>query len=1471
MFLPKRHSSRLTAALTLSAVLPAAYAAIPESDIPGNADISTIWVVGDIDMVARTFSMIAMLFNSDSGSMVIGAIQLAMLISLTILGLSAATSMKFEPFKTILMIIFLAFAIMPTTPVYVASYYDQALNSNAGAVRFRKVDNIPVGVAWTLGLFSKLGKSFTEGIDTASTVVPDANWTGAAAVEGPVAGNLSVHGTQGFFSPLRTLMQLRRQFNTPENALIMTNMAAATRSCGWNVRWGDVGREGFLRVLTSGRQSGMTEIMVPDPKGGGTPIQTSMDCATAGKVIAAQVLSHTTPETAQNVSPAATQIAAARNMSGGSGAMLAPAARLRKVQSELNELPGVLATQVGGGSNPRPTDVLSTAYAMAKEQGRLTANSLAQYYSAGVQIDAASIQAAMIFNQIANQCIGARDESCAQAAAIMTDAIGTSAVDAAGEASIFQTLAEGFLNLMLCLYIGLTPMMVFIIIIRGWAGFKLLGMYIMLAAWINSWLPVDTLIAHFMQQKLMNNMYDAVLAIIHSGNTGVVLTPGFTAGLFDSIQKTILSGSSLMAYIPTILFFLLSGSAYGFAQIANRANLVGQNAVKEELEAPNIHTADAIGANRMVQNAAQFGPASVGNLQDLAYGNSNTTFNLASTVSETETARRTLSAQASALGTTAEQMTFAQVNSEGIATSSGWVVDQATGQQATARYVEAGSHVLADSKVESAGGKVYAGGEAVAKAGIEAFGTGGGVSLRGGTMVEISTNGQASDTENFSSGSEKADGTSRSSTVTGSNGITMSAANLDSQTLQEAHSNALSDLRSDMSSLEQAAQMQQSGGVSTSIDQKLFNNVMNDADTDSRSADIQLNAAISEAAKYDSGGKVVQALADAGRFGGNANGELFDRLAAFNVSGNAAERLASTAAMRAIFEHSDARGIESHKTLLEARMDTLEHQEKAMQQASERFGQSIDPQNAAAVGSFARDLNISERLEASRNLDAKVGEKVNSMGMTIAEQRKVIEANNEMKMQAIQEKHAIEQELRKRVSPEKLFEGLAKGVGYTGEQGGLIGKTAVFDSTDAIQKRHAELSRMLDGYDPNDSSKTFDGSPVENIIGRKLTAPTADQMKDYSDQNPSDGLPHKTAEQPNEQGSYLSTGREGLTTLARNRAFGGEARTGVKTQEGVLAVAHAMEKLFDTDRQDVRFSAFNDTYHVDNRPNSTHVRGLALDMVLDREGKSIDALATGHSSWHEAEHKIRDFMAQNGFDKNDYYVDYEKKGEKGATGDHIHFNFRTDAAAERFERLAESGQIKGLGGSASDGHPAPSAAPSDTASMSVLRSLIGKGEGGYNSVNLGERYGQKAATRNLTEMTVNQIMAAQKAKEFNTVGRYQMIPSTFAAGVKALGLTGSEKFTPQLQERFFSEYLIQKAGGGDALAYIQGKHNDINRALVAIAKEWASFPVPAAMQGHKTHVEAGQSYYHKVGNNKAHLSLSDARAALMHARSTYRR
>lgn len=89
---------------------------------------------------------------------------------------------------------------------------------------------------------------------------------------------------------------------------------------------------------------------------------------------------------------------------------------------------------------------------------------------------------------------------------------------------------------------------------------------------------------------------------------------------------------------------------------------------------------------------------------------------------------------------------------------------------------------------------------------------------------------------------------------------------------------------------------------------------------------------------------------------------------------------------------------------------------------------------------------------------------------------------------------------------------------------------------------------------------------------------------------------------------------------------------------------------------------------------------------------------------------------------------------------------------------------------------------------------MSKGEGDYNSVNLGKRFSNRSSTRDLSNMSVNELMRAQEQREFNAAGRYQMIPETFKSGVKSLGLSGNERMTPELQDRFFYDYLIKKAG-----------------------------------------------------------------------------
>lgn len=164
--------------------------------------------------------------------------------------------------------------------------------------------------------------------------------------------------------------------------------------------------------------------------------------------------------------------------------------------------------------------------------------------------------------------------------------------------------------------------------------------------------------------------------------------------------------------------------------------------------------------------------------------------------------------------------------------------------------------------------------------------------------------------------------------------------------------------------------------------------------------------------------------------------------------------------------------------------------------------------------------------------------------------------------------------------------------------------------------------------------------------------------------------------------------------------------------------------------------------------------------------------------------------------------------------------------------------------------------PKSAAAPGPVADLLSRGEGNYDSVNLGKRGGYKASTRKLENMTVSQVMQAQNNGEFNAAGRYQIIKGTLAEAANALHLSGDEKFDAALQDRILKDFIlaVKRKPIGD---YISGKSNDLNAALKAASKEWASVADP----------DTGKSYYDGVGNNKASIPVGDMANALRSARS----
>lgn len=177
-------------------------------------------------------------------------------------------------------------------------------------------------------------------------------------------------------------------------------------------------------------------------------------------------------------------------------------------------------------------------------------------------------------------------------------------------------------------------------------------------------------------------------------------------------------------------------------------------------------------------------------------------------------------------------------------------------------------------------------------------------------------------------------------------------------------------------------------------------------------------------------------------------------------------------------------------------------------------------------------------------------------------------------------------------------------------------------------------------------------------------------------------------------------------------------------------------------------------------------------------------------------------------------------------------------------------------------------ATSPTGSEALL-SFIAKGEGSYDSSNrgtkgsriIGSTHATSRSGKKLSEMTIGEIRALQEIKDPDNkdrlfaVGKYQLIPDTMAMAIESLGLSDDQVFDSNTQEQLGMWLLMDKRP--DLGGYIRGEHNDLNRALTAAAKEWASLPDP----------ETGKSYY--GSGNRAQHSIEATTKALQDAREAF--
>lgn len=147
----------------------------------------------------------------------------------------------------------------------------------------------------------------------------------------------------------------------------------------------------------------------------------------------------------------------------------------------------------------------------------------------------------------------------------------------------------------------------------------------------------------------------------------------------------------------------------------------------------------------------------------------------------------------------------------------------------------------------------------------------------------------------------------------------------------------------------------------------------------------------------------------------------------------------------------------------------------------------------------------------------------------------------------------------------------------------------------------------------------------------------------------------------------------------------------------------------------------------------------------------------------------------------------------------------------------------------------------------------------------------KTAVRNgkkLSEMTLAEIKELQAISDPNdenrlfAVGKFQMVPDTLLEAQKATGVSDDAVFNAETQEKLGKYLFTGKANTRKTIAWLNDEEGvTIEDAIMGLAKEFASVPVPYDVKKGNRTIKAGNTYYSNTGN-KAKYTIAQVTSML---------
>ncbi|MES1934324.1 pilus assembly protein, partial [Salinisphaera shabanensis T35B1] len=164
-------------------------------------------------------------------------------------------------------------------------------------------------------------------------------------------------------------------------------------------------------------------------------------------------------------------------------------------------------------------------------------------------------------------------------AAIVNEAVQRRNAQWQAQKSVFETSVQPFMTFMEALFYALTPVMGLVIGL-GVMGMKMIGKYLVLALWIQMWMPVMAIVNHYMHAATAGKISSVLAAVVTEpmSITGMAQWDGI-------IQNQLAVGGMLASSVPIIALFIVSGSYYALTNVAGQ--MTGQDHIDESKAAPS--------------------------------------------------------------------------------------------------------------------------------------------------------------------------------------------------------------------------------------------------------------------------------------------------------------------------------------------------------------------------------------------------------------------------------------------------------------------------------------------------------------------------------------------------------------------------------------------------------------------------------------------------------------------------------------------------------------------------------------------------------------------------------------------------------------------------------------------------------------------------------------------------------------------